>query len=391
MEAQKEELLVSTVGFFPNNIKKANQLIHSKFKLNTLQQKILFLALAKARMNEEENLVTAEISVTEVKKYTGINSNSIYDRARDAAINLATLYILNENPSNNQFEVQSGIIDNVKYDNGTMYFKFGQKYNSLVYNIKSNYTMLNKDIYMSLNSGYSLRLYEILKAESYKGDVVIKEMSIGDIKLSLGMVGINDKMQAKLNKNSAIDMDKLIKDYADKDLAWASVKKTLDGVLTEINEKTDIHVEQEQLRTGKGGKVTGLAFTITKKEVIEEEPQKNLPKKEKTEEEIDELIDEVKDIIDEKIKTKDCKVLLKIAEYDVGRIKEKYEILKKNSRKIENVVGWLIKAIEEDYQEPIGKEPEKATKKKNNFHFEGERDYSQEELDEIERWKLGIK
>lgn len=389
MEAQKEELLVSTVGFFPNNIKKANQLIHSKFKLNTLQQKILFLALAKARMNEEENLVTAEISVTEVKKYTGINSNSIYDRARDAAINLATLYILNENPSNNQFEVQSGIIDNVKYDNGTMYFKFGQKYNSLVYNIKSNYTMLNKDIYMSLNSGYSLRLYEILKAESYKGDVVIKEMSIGDIKLSLGMIRINDKMQAKLNKNSAIDMDKLIKDYADKDLAWASVKKTLDGVITEINEKTDIHVEQEQLRTGKGGRVTGLAFTITKKEVIEE-PQKNLPKKEKTEEEIDELIDEVKDIIDEKIKTKDCKTLLKIAEYNVGRIKEKYEILKKNSTKIENVVGWLIKAIEEDYQEPIAKEPEKAIKK-NNFHFEGERDYSQEELDEIERWKLGIK
>ena len=391
MEKQMDdEILISTVGYFPTNVKKSNQLIHSKFKLNTLQQKILFLALAKARMNEKENLVTAEVSVTEVKKYTGIKSNSIYDRTRDAAINLATLYILNENPENKQFEVQSGIIDNVKYDNGTMYFKFGQKYNSLVYNIKSNYTMLNKDIYMSLNSGYSLRLYEILKAESYKGDVVIKELSMGDLKLSLGMVKINEKMQAKLNKNSSIKMDKLIEDYADKDLSWASVKKTLESVLEEINEKTDIHVTYEQIRSGKGGKISGLAFTITKKEIIAEMSKEDISTNiEKTEEEIDELIDDVKDIIDEKIKTKDCKVLLKIAEYDVGRIKEKYEILKKSATSINNVIGWLIKAIEEDYSEPIVKESESI--KKKNLHFEGEREYSEEQLDELEKRLLGIK
>ena len=46
----------------------------------------------------------------------------------------------NEVQNINEFRVNGWvfekiIIDNVKYDNGTMYFKFGQKYNSLVYNI----------------------------------------------------------------------------------------------------------------------------------------------------------------------------------------------------------------------------------------------------------------
>ena len=205
-----DEYSIRTVGFVPSNIKKSNQLIHSKFKLTTLQQKIFYLALAKIKMDKKSGLAHSEVNVAELKQYTGTKSHAIYTDAKAAAINLATMYILSE--SENEFQVQSGIIDEVIYKNGTMSFSFGKKYNNLIYDLSNNFTLLNTDIFMSLSTGYCIRLYEILKSETFKSDIVLKKMSIGEVKLSMGMVNINEKMQKVLQKNAHIDKNKLIEE-----------------------------------------------------------------------------------------------------------------------------------------------------------------------------------
>ena len=61
------------------------------------------------------------------------------------------------------------------------------------------------------------------------------------------------------------------------------------------------------------------------------------------------------EIINEKLKTKEYKAILEAANNDIELIQEKYELSKKQ-QKIENLVGWLIKAIENGYTEPVRKQ-----------------------------------
>ena len=88
--------------------------------------------------------------------------------------------------------------------------------------------------------------------------------------------------------------------------------------------------------------------------------------------------DEIRDLLlDYKIKTKD---LLKIAETsncDLGKVKKAVKILDSYDD-VNNVVGFLLKAIEEDYDTPIKKK--RKSKKIDNIDIE-ERDYNFDELE----------
>lgn len=403
VELQKrEDLIISNVGSIPDNVKKSNQLIHSKFKLSTLHQKILFLALAKIKIDNNNKMARSQVSVLEIQKYTGLNGHSLYQRVKEAAVNLATLYILNE-ADGEKFHIQSGIINDVKYDKGILNFEFGQKYIPLISNLQSNYTLLDTKVFMSLDSGFSMRMYEILKSESFRGDIIEKYMSVGDIKLSTGLIAINEKMQKVADKNSNLDMNKLVSEYADKDVNWPFLKKNIDKTIKEMNEKTDLQVSYKTERSGYGGKIHGVTFSVMKKEMLEKLEKKKLKENKINEDELDELVDEVKDIIEEKIKIKECKAILEAAEYDIEKIKKNYEIMKQSKTKIENIIGWLISAVERnDYTEPITREPSKSDNNieetdthfipntTNNFNKFTQRKYSKEELNEIEKWKLGL-
>ena len=110
--------------------------------------------------------------------------------------------------------------------------------------------------------------------------------------------------------------------------------------------------------------------------------------KEVDDDELFELIDKLREIISEPLKLKDYKTILEVGKYDTLLIEEKYNILKNSNNKVENVVGWIIRAIEDDYTPNVSKKPKESkgdTNKKNNFHYQGERVYSDEEIAEIER------
>ena len=71
--------------------------------------------------------------------------------------------------------------------------------------------------------------------------------------------------------------------------------------------------------------------------------------------ELDDLIDKVMDIIDEKIKISQAKALLKVANYDINKIEYAYELACKQEN-IKNLIGWLTAAIQNGYEDaPIHK------------------------------------
>ena len=62
----------------------------------------------------------------------------------------------------------------------------------------------------------------------------------------------------------------------------------------------------------------------------------------------------VKSIFEEGTTEKEAKFILNTAKSDINIIKEKYA-LAQNVSKIGNIVGWMIKAIKEDYTIPKDK------------------------------------
>jgi plasmid replication initiation protein len=125
----------------------------------------------------------------------------------------------------------------------------------------------------------------------------------------------------------------------------------------EINNKTDISFDFEEIKTGR--KVTSLKFYIntnkTKSKVLDEVCATTENKSTDGEEKFHtELISKVKSIFKENISGLEAKSILDAAKGDINIIKEKYEIAKVTPR-IDGIVGWMCDAIKRDYQQLKGK------------------------------------
>ena len=143
----------------------------------------------------------------------------------------------------------------------------------------------------------------------------------------------------------------------------------LDIAIKEISDRTEYKCTYECNKTGRI--ITDIIFYIELKEQEKEEGEKEQEQKEL---DLDDLIDQLREIINEKLKTKEYKAILEAANNNIELIQEKYELSKKQ-QKIENLVGWLIKAIEGNYSEPIEK------RKRTSFNNIEGRKYDYEELE----------
>ena len=125
-----------------------------------------------------------------------------------------------------------------------------------------------------------------------------------------------------------------------------------------MDEKASIRFEYHLVRSGRGGKTTAVDFYIYTNE-------KNC-KKVKTEEReikiseqnMDDMIDELRDMIDEKLPTKDLRQIVLATDGDLEKAKDAYRIAKE-AGEIHNLTGFLLTAIRDKYQN---------TKKKNGTY-----------------------
>ena len=92
---------------------------------------------------------------------------------------------------------------------------------------------------------------------------------------------------------------------------WSDFKRrVLDVAVSEINEKSDLQVTYQLLRGGRGGRIYGIDFEVTRQDAVVEKTAKD-PVKVPSAEELDSMADQVLEIIEEKIKISEAKALLK--------------------------------------------------------------------------------
>lgn len=405
--SEKDITVEDTQGniLYPDGvILKANQLITGIYtsKMTVLARKVFNFGLSKARYCKEEKRVISEFTVKELEEFLGVTHNSLYSQMYGVAKCLRKKEMIIEEKDSNDF-VQITLLPKVSYSKGKMILKYEPDCTYLVLDLKS-YTKLSKTYYRYLNSGHAIDLYELLRAKLFGVESITIVYENYDLKILLGMIPTNediiramckDGLSAKKAVEKYIPQEK--RAYEDGNIFSRAIKKAVD----EINKCTDIYVEYQLVKGGKGGRIIGVKFTVTEKNKMKkivinpEDIQSEDDKKTKniSEAEMLEKLVTLKISIQENLDIDNFKELLECANYDTNVILDKYRIAKADGN-VKDLVRWLKSAIKEDYKAPIPviKDDKKESKAKvetskttNKFNDFQQRDYTQEEMDEIEK------
>ena len=204
------------------------------------------------------------------------------------------------------------------------------------------------------------------------------------------MIQINDDIHKALIRGEDIEKAVERSNAIDSFKNTGSFKRSLDSAIDEINDITDIYVEYNDIKEGKGGKIRAICFTVTDKSKLKKikvksddvKPQEkdNTP----SGDEIIALMFELKMEIKEELSINDYRQLLECANYDKNKVLEKYELAKK-VKNIDNLMAWMLSAIKNDYKTVETKADKKEQKETNKFNDFEQRNYSDEQLEELEK------
>lgn len=359
---------------FKKPIIKSNNFILAQFKMTTYEQKIVLLCISKIKKNAKktpfnvENIdLTFDLSAKEIGEFLKLCNKTIYKDLDEISEKLMSHRIIIR--GNKGFE-KINPIPYCKYDKGVFTLRFDYSMQDYLIELKDKFTVYNIENVRNLKSNYSIRLYEILKSYEWLKECTFE---IIDIKKIIGII--------RVDKDNNLVED-LYSNYADlKKRVFVIAQK-------ELADKTDIKFEFDEIKSGR--KVTHIHFVIEsnigKIEALENIESKvpeiiNINELEVEDKNILSLIEKLEEIIDEPIKTKDLKSILKAANNDIDLIKTKYQISKKQ-RGIGNLTAWLIAAIKSDYKH---KTQQTKKPKSNKFINYEQSKWNFEQLEILER------
>lgn len=369
----------------PQEFKKHNMLVGSKFKASLLENKLMTLCLSRIKCEQidGQDTVYCELRASEIRKAVNAKGGSFYSRLDNIAKGMTGRSIGMTNPKTHSFDYMAVVI-RATYDNGIFRVKFNPDLKDYIYNIKTNYTNYTIPILMSFESNYAFRLYEVIKSMMYnKRDI---QMNLAELKFVTGAANAElDSVRRILNGSVNPDYEKALKATPEEDYAKFSDfrSRALEPAIKEINEKSDIHITYGYVTGGVGGKVHQINIHVEYKNEAEEQLER-IEAREMTEEEkytfFDELIEEMPDI---RFRMKELDTIAKAANYDKEKIITAYKIMMSGKTEVENPVGYMLMAIKEGYTSETTRI--KRQKHSNSFNQFPQSDfYNQMNLSELE-------
>ncbi len=371
----------NAVSTYTNNAvyKKANSLIMSWSSMPLMTNKLFMLGIMQAVEQANGTYVTV-IPGKMLKTLFGDNSGSFYTRVRNACHNpdnpndpntLMKYTAFFENEEKQEFMALNLVIKAGFQDN-KLVIAFNPEASKYLFELKNRYTELNADVMIMLNNPYTWRMFEIFqkhiglvnyeykKGKRSEKNPYVLTIGITRLKLSLGIIDVNNPEVIKLvNKNRNLtkninDDDNLM--FYDPELEKLCTlqsyirfnnfrTRVLETAQQEMDEKTSLSFKYEpKSLSGKGNVVSHIVFYIYDRSAEKREDKEIINEPEI---DIDELIDRVRDIIEENLPTKDIRAILRAADNDTGRIEETYKIACQKPRN--NLTGFMIAALENNY------------------------------------------
>ena len=221
-------------------IVKDNALINASYSLELTEQRIVLLAILKARENKtphnQELIVTAQSYITAFN----VHRNTAYKTLKTACDNLFDRRFSYQRYSDKGKveQVKSRWVQSVVYAESDSYIKikFADEVLPLVTMLEKHFTSYELQQVANLKSVHSIRLYELLIQYRTVGKI---EISLNDLRLKLG---IADGKYPTMNNFKA---------------------RVLDVGIQQINEHSDISVKYEQVKQGRT--ITSFKFLFKQK------------------------------------------------------------------------------------------------------------------------------
>ncbi len=144
---------------------KSNELIQkARYNLTVQQQKLVLFAISKIKRNDPPNKVY-ELSIDEICSVIGLEldeGGTYYKRIKDDLTKLTTrLWV--KFPDREATISWIGDAEIIPLS-GTVYIKFHEKMAPFLFELQNRYTQYQLYEILTLNSKYSIRLYEILRS-----------------------------------------------------------------------------------------------------------------------------------------------------------------------------------------------------------------------------------
>ncbi len=216
-----------------NVVTKSNILIEANYKLTITEQKIVLFLVSKIR-KDDDDFETYTLPIKQFYELLGYRGNPKYSEMKKITKNLIGKVIeIKEDKKLKQMSWLSYVEYNE--NDGSVNLSFDPRLRPYLLQLKREFTSYKLKNVMELKSGYSIRIYEILKKWQ-----PIKEVEI-PLKELREMVGSTGKYHEYHNFK----------------------KRVITPSQNEIKEKTDISFSYKEIKKGK--RVMSIRFTIHSK------------------------------------------------------------------------------------------------------------------------------
>ena len=224
-------------------VSKSNTLIEASYTLNLVAQRLIVLAIIKARNQGELSKVGGihRITAIEYRAYFGCALPMAYESLQSACKSLyeSEFVWLGKDEQGDPQKNTSRFVQRATYNEGKGFVEvmFGNDIIPLITRLSKEYTEYELIQIRNLNSAKALRVFEMLMQWKMLGKTPL--VTIEDLRSRLGIAGHQYKLMSNFKK------------------------RVLDLAINEINEHTDITASYKQHKQGKA--ITGFTFTFKKK------------------------------------------------------------------------------------------------------------------------------
>ena len=229
---------------------KDNALIQASYTLGLSEQRLMLLAILEARETGKgiDHTSLLRVHAHAYADQFGIDKNNAYEVMRDASKGLFDRYVTyhDKNPKNgNDRSFHCRWVDKIGYEKatGTVFLRFTVDVVPLITRLENNFTSYEIEQVANLDSGYAIRLYELLIQWRITGKPPIFELQ--DFRRKLGVEDSQYKTMSNF-KN-----------------------RVLEPAIKQINEHTDIMAKYENIK--KGRVITGFKFMFKPKKTNKKE------------------------------------------------------------------------------------------------------------------------
>ena len=403
---RKKDAKERPVAYNGDFISKSNILISGKYRSSLQTNRINYLNNLKLQTgnyitdpNTQELIV--RLYPSEIVKMLNLkNSGSVYQSIQDVARQMLGTYIGVTDDENERFRYVNLVTESV-YEDGVLETRYNPHMKKYLINLEEKFTKLPRNLMMSWRSTASYRLYELMKQHAYypksyrgvRNGVFRITYDVYELRLLLGVVNSNlEAVRKILDGTYPPDYKKACEASPEKMYVdWSSFRRRIiDTAVNEINENitSDIEIEYTTLKK-KHGEVYAVEFTIYLKELYKKSEDNYTNVSASIDREGEAVMNlsqvdafviqvEVMNMLENyNINLSDIISICDVAGYDVEKIKKAESVLRKQSS-VDNVVGWLISAIKNSYEEPVSF----SGKSKNQFmQYEQRADYNWDELE----------